>query len=186
MVDQVGPTSPHAAGQLSLRRPMASQNPLQNEDLRELYRPRGHPYPREALPYPPLLDRDGLQLWNATYSRREAPGLARPEGRNIYGSHVPAFAPWDDVDNRQRFTPYPDDLLRPWGYRDRYGQLRRYQETPQMACTGEYGDYLREAPAPQIQPSQDRRATHTNDNHDSNSVPHERSPDIQPGPSSSS
>ncbi|KAG1857648.1 hypothetical protein C8R48DRAFT_674628 [Suillus tomentosus] len=80
MADQVGPASPHAVGHLSPRRPTVSQNHLRNDprnplDSRELHRLRDHPHRhyshevhhhRDA--YPPLLERDGLQLWNAPYN----------------------------------------------------------------------------------------------------------------------
>ncbi|KAG0706005.1 hypothetical protein DFH29DRAFT_1077381 [Suillus ampliporus] len=197
MVDQVGPASPHTAGQQSPRRPMASQNPLRNDprnplDSCELYRLRNHPhrhYSREVLhhrdTYPPLLDHDGLQLRDTTYNQREALGLAPPEVQDVYGSYISGFAPWNDRDERQRFTPYSDDPLHPWGYRDRYGQWKRYQDTQQMVHDGEFGDYSRKAPVPRIYPFEDHRATRADDNRDGNSMMRERSPNVQPGPSSS-
>ncbi|KAG2124874.1 hypothetical protein DEU56DRAFT_916815 [Suillus clintonianus] len=177
VVDQVGPASPHTAEQQSPR-PMASQNPLRSDprdplDSRELLRLRDHPhrhYSREPR--------------NVTYNRREAPGLTPPEVHDAYGSYVSGFAPWNDVDDRQHFTPYSNNPLRPWGYRDRYGQWRRYPDTQQMVHDGEFGDYSREALAPRMYPFEDHRATRTDDNHDGNSMMHEHSPNVQPGPSS--
>lgn len=195
VVDQVGPASPHATGQQSPR-PMASQNPLRNNlriplDSRELLRLRDHPrrhYFREVHQHrdtpPPLLDHDDLQLRNVTNNRREAPGLAPPEVHDSYGSYVSGFPPWDDVDDRQHFTPYSNDPSRVWGYHDRYGQWRRHPDTQQMVHDGEFGGYSREAPAPRIYPFEDHRATRTDDNRDDNSMMRERSPNIQPGPSS--
>ncbi|KAG1901132.1 uncharacterized protein F5891DRAFT_1187824 [Suillus fuscotomentosus] len=175
MADQVGPASPHAVGHLSPHQPTVSRNHLRNDprnplDSRELHRLRDHPhchYSREVHhhrdAYPPLLERDGLQLRNAPYNRREAPGLTPLE---VYGPYV---TQWNDIDDHQGFTPYADDPSCSWGYRDQYGQWRRYEDTQKMVHDGEFSNYPREAPAPRIYPFEDHRATHT-DNRDGNSM----------------